>query len=93
MDVYFSLKFGFALETNSLVGHTSWVLSVDFHSNGNSFVTGSSDSTVKLWDFQSRSCVQTLTDNSDQVRISVFIMFWKIPRTHDLNALFHSNKF
>ena len=51
-------------------GHTSWVLSVDFHPTGNSFATGSSDSKVKLWDFHARSCVQTLSDHSDQASSS-----------------------
>ena len=51
-------------------GHTSWVLSVDFHPTGNSFATGSSDSKVKLWDFHARSCVQTLSDHTDQASSS-----------------------
>lgn len=49
-------------------GHASWVLSISCHPDGNAFATGSSDSKVKLWDLQSRACVQTLADHTDQVR-------------------------
>ena len=48
-------------------GHESWVLSVACHPNGNAFATGSSDAKVKLWDLQTRTCAQTLTEHSDQV--------------------------
>ena len=53
-----------------LVGHALWVLSISCHPDGNGFATGSSDSKVKLWDLQSRACVQTLADHTDQVSTS-----------------------
>jgi WD40 repeat protein len=48
-------------------GHESWVLSVACHPSGSSFATGSSDAKVKLWDLQTRTCAQTLSDHTDQV--------------------------
>jgi WD40 repeat protein len=39
-------------------GHESWVLSVSAHPGGHAFATGSSDSKVKLWDLQTRTCAQ-----------------------------------
>lgn len=49
-------------------GHESWVLSVAVHPGGNAFVTGSSDSKVRLFDLQSRTCAQNVAEHSDQVR-------------------------
>lgn len=43
------------------------MLSVDCHPSGTVFATGSSDAKVKLWDLQTRTCSQTVTDHSDQV--------------------------
>lgn len=48
-------------------GHESWVLSVACHPDGSAFATGSSDAKVKLWDLQTRTCAQTLTEHTDQV--------------------------
>jgi WD40 repeat protein len=48
-------------------GHESWVLSVAVHPSGNAFVTGSSDSKVRLFDLQQRQCTQTVAEHSDQV--------------------------
>ena len=47
-------------------GHESWVLGVTVHPEGAAFATCSSDAKVKLWDLQSRACVQTLAEHSDQ---------------------------
>ena len=52
-----------------VIGHESWVLSVACHPSGSSFATGSSDAKVKLWDLQTRTCAQTLSDHTDQVSI------------------------
>ena len=43
------------------------MLSVAVHPDGGSFVTGSSDSKVRLFDLQSRTCAQTVAEHSDQV--------------------------
>lgn len=42
----------------SPAGHESWVLSVSAHPSGTAFATGSSDSRIKLWDLQTRTCAQ-----------------------------------
>lgn len=47
------------------------MLSVDVHPDGNAFVTGSSDSKVRLFDLQSRTCAQTIAEHSDQVRVVI----------------------
>ena len=52
---------------DSAAGHESWVLSVAMHPSGTTFATGSSDSKVKLWDLQTRACLQTVADHTDQV--------------------------
>jgi len=51
----------------SFTGHSSWVLSVNPNPNGNTFATGSSDKTVKIWDIGKRQCLHTFTENEDQV--------------------------
>ena len=43
------------------------MLSVACHPSGKVFATGSSDARVKLWDLQTRTCAQTVTEHSDQV--------------------------
>ena len=43
------------------------MLSVACHPDGSAFATGSSDAKVKLWDLQTRTCAQTLTEHTDQV--------------------------
>lgn len=48
-------------------GHASWVLGVAFSPDGNSFVSGSSDKTVKVWELKSRQCVHTFSEHTDQV--------------------------
>lgn len=48
-------------------GHESWVLDVAAHPNGTNFLSGSSDSSVKLWDIPQRTCVMTQREHTDQV--------------------------
>lgn len=51
------------------------MLSVACHPSGDSFATGSSDAKVKLWDLQTRTCAQTLSDHTDQVPMQDSVVF------------------
>ena len=51
-----------------LCGHTNWVRSVAFSSDGRSLVSGSHDRTVKLWDVQTGGVVKTFSGHTDWVR-------------------------
>jgi WD40 repeat protein len=42
-----------------LSGHTNWVRSVTFSSDGRSLVSGGDDTTIKLWDMQTGGVVKT----------------------------------
>jgi len=45
-------------QTAILSGHTSWVRSVAFSSDGRSLVSGGDDATVKLWDMQTGGVIK-----------------------------------
>jgi WD repeat-containing protein 61 len=51
----------------AMSGHASWVLSIDASPDGLAVATGSSDRTVRLWDLNMRTSVQTMSNHSDQV--------------------------
>ena len=51
-----------------LSAHTSCVRSVAFSSDGRSLVSGSNDTTVKLWDMQTGGVVKTFHGNTDYVQ-------------------------
>jgi WD40 repeat protein len=55
-------------------GHESWVLSVSAHPRGTAFATGSSDSKVKLWDLQTRTCAQVGGGGSQCVSVHVRLL-------------------
>ena len=46
-------------QSTVLSGHTDWVRSVAFSSDGRSLVSGSDDETIKLWDMQTGGVVKT----------------------------------
>jgi len=50
-----------------LSGHTDWVESVVFSSDGRSLVSGSHDRTVKLWDMQTGGMVKTFYGHTNRV--------------------------
>ncbi|BBE09998.1 WD40 repeat-containing protein [Mycoavidus cysteinexigens] len=47
-------------QVQSLKGHTSTVVSIDFSSKGNLLASGSLDDTAKIWDIASGTCLATL---------------------------------
>uniref|UniRef100_A0A0D9XQB6 Beta'-coat protein n=1 Tax=Leersia perrieri TaxID=77586 RepID=A0A0D9XQB6_9ORYZ len=53
----------------TLSGHQSLVSSFDYFTRSNQLyiITGSLDNTAKIWDCQSRTCVQTLTGHMDGI--------------------------
>ena len=54
-------------QSAALSGHTNWVQSVAFSSDGRSLVSGSNDKTVKLWDMQTGGVVKTFHGHTDQI--------------------------
>ena len=48
-------------------GHTSWVNSVAFHPDGNTIASGSTDSTIKLWDANTGVHLNTLEGHTGAV--------------------------
>jgi WD40 repeat protein len=56
----------------TLEGHGSYVNSVAFHPTMFYLVTGSSDSTAKLWQFNAAKCVATLQGHSSSVNSVAF---------------------
>lgn len=55
------------LVTSSLNGHDGWVVSVDFAKNMRHLVTGSTDHTVRVWNFTAREEVHCFKEHTDQV--------------------------
>ena len=50
-----------------LSGHTDWVRSVTFSSDGRSLASGSDDKTVKLWDLQTGGVIKTFYGHNDYI--------------------------
>jgi WD40 repeat protein len=51
----------------SFVGHTNWVVSLAFSSDGSILVSSSTDCTVRLWNVNTGECLQTLQGHSNGV--------------------------
>jgi WD40 repeat protein len=43
-----------------LMGHTSWILSVDWHPNGQWLMSSSDDQTIRIWDINTGRCLNIL---------------------------------
>jgi len=54
-------------QTAILYGHTDWVRSLIFSSDGTSLVSGGDDTTIKLWDIQTGGVVKTFSGHTDYV--------------------------
>jgi len=50
-----------------LSGHTNWVRSLTFSSDGTFLVSGSSDTTIKLWHIQTGGVIRTFSGHTDYI--------------------------
>ena len=50
-----------------ITGHTGWVASVSFSSDGTTFASGDEDGTVRLWDLETGRHIRTLEGHTDWV--------------------------
>jgi len=48
-------------------GHTAEISKVNFNSRGNLLMTGSSDTTVRLWDVETGKCTQVLEGHKEEI--------------------------
>lgn len=64
-----------------LVGHLSWVKTLDIHPNGRFIISGGDDKTIKVWDLQTLvetgniTCVKTLAGHEGFVNSAHFARF------------------
>ncbi|KAH3743042.1 DDB1- and CUL4-associated factor 8 [Pelomyxa schiedti] len=56
-----------------LEGHKGCVNTINFNASGNLLVSGSDDTTVKLWNVNTRKCLQTLQGHTSNVFAGVFV--------------------
>ena len=49
----------FAAVIRALSGHTSGVMSLDFHRYGDILASGSMDTNLKIWDIRRKGCIIT----------------------------------
>ncbi len=68
----YSGRFSWAQAARSLAGHTDWVRSVAFSSDGRLLASGSLDQTIKLWDTATGSEIQALPGHMNTVRSVTF---------------------
>eukprot|EP01129_Flabellula_baltica_P013951 TRINITY_DN6585_c0_g1_i1.p1 TRINITY_DN6585_c0_g1~~TRINITY_DN6585_c0_g1_i1.p1 ORF type:complete len:935 (+),score=236.07 TRINITY_DN6585_c0_g1_i1:24-2807(+) len=64
----------YTLGGEKLGGHTKGVNSVSYYFAGDKpyLISGSDDKTVKVWDYQTKSCVRTIDGHSDNVSCAMF---------------------
>jgi len=59
--------------TNTLLGHTAWVMSVAYNTAGTQLASGSWDNTIKIWDMSNGGeLLQTLTGHTEAVNSVVY---------------------
>ena len=59
-------------QTAILSGHTGWVISLVFSSDGTSLLSGSRDQAIKLWDMQTGGVIKSFYGHTDEI-VSVSI--------------------
>ena len=55
------------MQVENIMGHTAWVVSVDWDQTGELLLSASSDGCVKVWDVPNRECISTQTENSGSI--------------------------
>lgn len=73
-----------------LVGHLSWVKTLDVHPNGRFLISGADDKTIRVWDLQSlgdtrKNCVRTLSGHEGFVN-SVHFARFELEKADDLKT-------
>ncbi len=61
-----------ALKGDVLEGHTAFVQAFAFSLDGDTLVTGSEDSTIRVWDVATKRCLRTLTAHTSAVNCVCF---------------------
>jgi WD40 repeat protein len=59
--------------THILTGHQQRIRSIVFNASGTKLASSSDDLTIKLWDMEQQSCLQTFTGHSREIRAVIFI--------------------
>merc|ERR1712118_623877 len=54
------------------MGHTAEIVSLNFNSDGDMILTGSFDSTAKIWEVNSGRCIHTLAGHQGEISSTQF---------------------
>ena len=57
-----------SLQQEALVGHSDWIRSIAFGSDGKTLLSGSNDKTARLWDLQTGQLLHLLTGHRKRVK-------------------------
>jgi len=63
---------------HTLTGHTNTVESVLTQAAEPQVITGSHDSTIRLWDLASGKSIATLTNHKKSVRFALLLLLWDV---------------
>jgi WD40 repeat protein len=57
---------------NTIYGHSSYVFSIAINPDGKTFISGSADKTIKIWNIENSELIHTLTGHSNYVSTVAF---------------------
>ena len=75
----FDIKSGARL--NSLVGHTNYIPSVEYNTQGTLLASASYDKTIRIWDIETGECIKILMGHNEDV-VRVFLVQTKMSLPH-----------